>query len=98
MLALREIAKSYARLEGISLDVAVGEVVLLAGKNGAGNTTLLRIATGYLDPDAGEVTIVNGDLDGCAARAAAAGEARISPGARAVARGADAARASDAAR
>ena len=57
MLALREIAKSYARLLNISLEVAVGEILLLAGENGAGKTTLLRIATGYLDPDAGEVTI-----------------------------------------
>jgi ABC-type multidrug transport system ATPase subunit len=57
MLALREIAKSYARLERISLEVALGQVVLLVGRNGAGKTTLLRIATGYLDPDAGEVTV-----------------------------------------
>jgi len=57
MLALREVAKAYARLEHVSLDVATGEVLLLAGKNGAGKTTLLRIATGYLDPDAGTVTI-----------------------------------------
>ncbi len=60
MLALREIAKSYARLERISLEVAVGQVLLLVGRNGAGKTTLLRIATGYLDPDAGEVR-VNGE-------------------------------------
>ena len=57
MLALRDVAKSYARLAHISLDVGMGEIVLLAGKNGAGKTTLLRIATGYLDPDAGSVTI-----------------------------------------
>lgn len=55
MLALRGIAKAYAKLAGIDLDVPVGDVVLLVGKNGAGKTTLLRIAVGYLDPDAGTV-------------------------------------------
>ncbi len=69
MLALRGIAKSYAGLVGIALDVAVGEVVLLAGANGAGKTTLLRIATGYLDPDAGSVAIDGRDM--ATARAAA---------------------------
>jgi ABC-type multidrug transport system ATPase subunit len=57
MLQLRDVAKAYAKLERISLDVAAGEIVLLVGKNGAGKTTLLRIATGYVDPDAGTVTV-----------------------------------------
>jgi len=57
MLAIRDVAKAYAKLERISLDVAVGDVLLLVGKNGAGKTTLLRIATGFVDPDAGSVAI-----------------------------------------
>jgi len=62
MLAVRAVAKSFAgrrALAGVSLDVATGEAVLLVGRNGAGKTTLLRIVTGYLDPDAGDVTVAN---------------------------------------
>jgi ABC-2 type transport system ATP-binding protein len=60
MLALRGIVRSFGSrraVDGVSLDVAVGEAVLLVGRNGAGKTTLLRIATGFLDPDAGEVSV-----------------------------------------
>ena len=60
MLALRGIVRAFGRrraVAGVSLEVAVGEAVLLVGRNGAGKTTLLRIATGFLDPDEGEVTV-----------------------------------------
>jgi ABC-2 type transport system ATP-binding protein len=60
MLAVRDVAKTFGArraLGGVTLEVGVGEAVLLVGRNGAGKTTLLRIVTGYLDPDAGDVTI-----------------------------------------
>jgi ABC-2 type transport system ATP-binding protein len=60
MLALRGIVRAFGSrraVDGVSLEVAVGEAVLLVGRNGAGKTTLLRIATGFLDPDAGEVSV-----------------------------------------
>lgn len=60
MLAIRGVDKSFGdrkALADVTLDVATGEAVLLVGRNGAGKTTLLRIVTGYLDADAGEVTI-----------------------------------------
>ena len=34
--------------------VAAGEVVGLLGPNGAGKTTIIKILTGYLQPDEGE--------------------------------------------
>jgi ABC-2 type transport system ATP-binding protein len=60
MLALRGIVRTFGRrraVDGVSLEVHAGEAVLLVGRNGAGKTTLLRIVTGFLDPDAGEVTV-----------------------------------------
>jgi iron complex transport system ATP-binding protein len=41
----------------VSFSVGVGEIVGLLGPNGVGKTTLLKCATGLLDPMAGSVTI-----------------------------------------
>ena len=43
-------------LDRASLEVRRGEVVALTGPNGVGKTTLAQIASGLLEPDAGEVT------------------------------------------
>ena len=48
-------------VDGISFELQPGEVVGLLGPNGAGKTTTMRILTGYLRPDAGQVRV--GDLD-----------------------------------
>ena len=44
-------------LDGVDLDLAAGEFVVLAGANGSGKSTLLRLAVGLLEPDAGEVRV-----------------------------------------
>ena len=44
-------------LENISMDVRDSEIVGLAGANGAGKTTLMRIMTGLMMPDSGDVLI-----------------------------------------
>ena len=44
-----------ALLDDASLVIEPGERVCLVGRNGAGKTSLLRILTGELDPDEGEV-------------------------------------------
>jgi NitT/TauT family transport system ATP-binding protein len=46
-----------AAVEGISLTVGVGELVVLVGPSGCGKSTLLRMAAGLDRPDAGRVTI-----------------------------------------
>src|SRR5437867_11323434 len=59
-LAARGIRKSFGRrrvLAGLDLEVAAGEMVAVAGENGTGKTTLLRILAGDLRPDAGSVAI-----------------------------------------
>jgi biotin transport system ATP-binding protein len=44
-------------VDGVSLTVADGECLVLAGPNGSGKTTLVRGFNGLLTPDAGEVRV-----------------------------------------
>ena len=59
-LELRGITKRFGPLvanDGIDFDVRSGEVHALLGENGAGKTTVMRIAYGLTHPDAGEVRV-----------------------------------------
>ncbi|MFP4405173.1 ABC transporter ATP-binding protein [Rhodosalinus sp.] len=64
-----------AVLDGISIDLAPGEVIALLGPSGCGKTTLLRIAAGLLAPCAGRLH-VNGRLVADGANHVAPPEAR----------------------
>ena len=75
-LSLRDLHKSYNHgkpnevkvLQGVTLDVAPGEVVALVAPSGAGKSTLLHIA-GLLDtPDKGEVVIAGEAMAGLSDR------------------------------
>ena len=60
MIKVNNIAKSYGSiraLHGVSFDIQPGEIVGLLGPNGAGKSTAIKIITGFLHPDAGEVEI-----------------------------------------
>ncbi|OQO93627.1 ABC transporter ATP-binding protein [Saccharomonospora piscinae] len=48
-------------LDGVSLEIAAGQVVGLLGPNGAGKSTLINVMTGLVRPDAGRVDLCGGD-------------------------------------
>lgn len=58
VLSVEGLAKSYGSLElfnDISFEVKRGEKVAIIGNNGTGKTTLLKIITGSVEPDAGKI-------------------------------------------
>lgn len=57
LLCLRGIGKSYAApvLQDVDLDLLPGEVHALMGANGEGKSTLARIISGLVQPDAGSM-------------------------------------------
>ena len=62
MIEVNALTKSYGPIEalrGASFHIARGEIVGLLGPNGAGKTTILKILTGYLQPDEGTI-LING--------------------------------------
>ncbi len=76
VLEMRGVSKRFAgvqALQGVSLEVARGEVVALIGENGAGKSTLMKVLGGVHQPDAGEIliggrpTVIRGVSDAIAA-------------------------------
>ncbi|RBM20517.1 D-xylose ABC transporter ATP-binding protein [Prauserella sp. PE36] len=60
LLELRDVTKSFQAvraLRGVSLALRAGEVHALAGENGAGKSTVVRIIGGEHQPDSGEVLL-----------------------------------------
>jgi ABC-2 type transport system ATP-binding protein len=53
---------SFRAVDGVSLEVARGEIHGFLGPNGAGKTTTIRMIAGLLKPSSGRVTIAGKDL------------------------------------
>ncbi len=50
-------------LRGVDLDVFAGQLTLLVGPSGCGKTTLLSVIAGILDQTAGEISVLDQDLN-----------------------------------
>jgi ABC-2 type transport system ATP-binding protein len=55
---VRRRTEKIPAVDGISFDLAPGEIVGFLGPNGAGKTTTLKMLSGLLYPTAGEVTVL----------------------------------------
>ena len=60
ILRVAGLAKAFdgvRAVDGVSFEVAAGELVALIGPNGAGKTTCFNLVSGQLRPDAGEIVL-----------------------------------------
>ena len=70
LIAYTEVSKSFAdrggsrvaAVDGVSLEVAKGELLAIVGRSGSGKTTLLRLANRLLDADSGRVAVEGEDV------------------------------------
>jgi len=69
-LVLEDVRLGFGRggevLEGVSLEVAAGQVVALVGASGSGKSTIADLLSRQLDPDGGRVLLDGRDLRGLA--------------------------------
>ncbi len=63
-ISLRNVAKSFGSkrvLEGVDLDVAKGESMVIIGGSGTGKSVLLKCILGIIPPDNGTITVDGAD-------------------------------------
>lgn len=72
LLEVRDVRKHYGAIravDGVSFDVAPGEIVGVIGPNGSGKTTLFNSILGQIRPSAGAVRFQGEDITGLSPRA-----------------------------
>ena len=72
-IEMRNVRKAFRffTLEDLSLDLQPGQIMGLVGPNGAGKSTTIRLMTGLLAPDAGEIRVLGHAMPEAQALAAA---------------------------
>ena len=61
-ISIRDLRKTFGNfhaVDGISFDVARGEVFGFLGPNGSGKTTTIRMLTGSLQPTSGSIEVLH---------------------------------------
>ena len=64
LIDAKNLKKSFGEfiaVDNIDLNVLRGEVVGFLGPNGAGKSTTMKMLTGFLEPDSGDILINNVD-------------------------------------
>ena len=65
MIDAEELTRRYGEtlaVDSVSFSIGSGEIVGLLGHNGAGKTTIMKMLTGYLEPNAGHVSVDGHDV------------------------------------
>jgi ABC-2 type transport system ATP-binding protein len=65
MIRIENLVKTFGAkraVDGVSFEVARGEVVGFLGPNGSGKTTTMRVVTGFYPPTSGRVTVGGHDV------------------------------------
>ncbi|HVK97074.1 MAG TPA: gliding motility-associated ABC transporter ATP-binding subunit GldA [Flavisolibacter sp.] len=64
-ISVKNLSKVYGEqraVDNISFSINPGEIVGFLGPNGAGKSTTMKMITGYLEPDAGDIQVSNIDV------------------------------------
>jgi len=61
-LVFRHAGAASPAVDGVDLTLAAGELLAVVGPNGSGKTTLLRLLLGVLEPERGEVSLLERPL------------------------------------
>ena len=66
VISIKDLYKSFGDLhvlKGVSLDLHKGENIAVLGKSGTGKSVLIKIISGLLKPDKGEVIVLGKNVD-----------------------------------
>jgi len=65
VIEVKKLTKSFGELKavnGLSLSIGEGELFGLLGPNGSGKTTTVKVLTGQLKPDSGQIKVLGTDV------------------------------------
>lgn len=65
MLEVKHLSRhydSFKAVDNVSFTIAKGEIVGLLGHNGAGKTTIMKMISGYLEPNVGQIALDGNSL------------------------------------